>query len=72
MNEKVYSFGCCSFNGRYIYKFGGISEDNSISHVIEVYDEKEGHWTVLNPTVDLQGQKLLPLATSAAIQITQN
>lgn len=42
MNYESCSFACCSFNGRYIYKIGGISEDNSITNIIEVYDEKEG------------------------------
>lgn len=37
MNYGVCSFACCSFNGRYIYKFGGISEDNSITHYIVKY-----------------------------------
>ena len=72
MNEKAYSFACCSFNGRFIFKFGGISEDNSVIHFIEVYDEKEGYWNLVNPNVDLNNQKLFPLATSAAVQITQN
>jgi hypothetical protein len=73
MKEKAYSFACCSFNGRYVYKLGGIAEDNCISHYIEVYDEKEGNWNIVNPTVEIgPGQKLLPLATSAAVQITQN
>jgi len=38
MNYEGCSFACCSFNGRYIYKIGGVADDNSISNVIEVYD----------------------------------
>lgn len=70
MNCESCSFACCSFNGRYVYKFGGIAEDNSISNIIEVYDEKEGDWTVVNPIYE--SGKPIPLASSAAIQITQN
>lgn len=36
-----------------------------------MYDEKIGEWQVLNPSIELiKGQNLLPLSTSAAIQIT--
>ena len=36
-----------------------------------MYDEKTGEWQVLNPSIELvKGQHLLPLSTSAAIQIT--
>lgn len=28
MRYEACSFACCSFAGRYIYKFGGIAEDN--------------------------------------------
>lgn len=36
-----------------------------------MYDEKTGEWQVLNPSIELvKGQNLLPLSTSAAIQIT--
>lgn len=72
MNYEACSFACCSFNGRYIYKFGGVMEDNSIGHQIEVYDEKEGEWSLVNPVFDSPSQKLLPLSFSAAVQITQN
>lgn len=30
MNVESCSFACCSFNGRYIYKIGGVMDDNSI------------------------------------------
>lgn len=71
MHYESCSFACCSFNGRYIYKFGGVLEDNSIGSYIEVYDEKEGEWTIVNPTLE-GNNKLMPLSFSAAIQITQN
>lgn len=34
MINEACSFACCSFNGRYIYKFGGIADDNSIPNII--------------------------------------
>lgn len=34
MNYEACSFACCSFNGRYIFKFGGVGENNSITHYI--------------------------------------
>lgn len=38
-----------------------------------MYDEKKGEWQVLNPSIELiKGQNLMPLSTSAAIQITNN
>jgi hypothetical protein len=37
-----------------------------------MYDEKTGEWTLINPNVELvKGQNLIPLSTSAAVQITQ-
>lgn len=72
MNYEACSFACCSFNGRFIYKIGGISEDNSITNTIEVYDEKEGEWSIVNPIIDNQGERLVPLASNAATQISQN
>lgn len=78
MNYEACSFACCSFNGRYIFKFGGIGENNEITHYIvsfflikEMYDEKTGEWEVINPSIELvKGQNLMRLSTSAAIQIT--
>ena len=34
MNYAACSFACCSFGGRYIYKFGGVGENNDIIHYI--------------------------------------
>ena len=71
MNYASCSFACCSFNGRYIYKFGGYSEDNQILDIIQVYDEKQGKWRIINYQIETPGQ-IMPLASAAAIQITQN
>lgn len=72
MAYEACSFACCSFNGRYIYKIGGICEDSSISGAVEVYDEKEGEWAVVNAMVEGQGDRLVALGSNAATQITQN
>ena len=71
MNYEACSFACCSFNGRYIYKFGGYSGENQIIDIIEVYDEKQGKWNIVNSVIQYQGS-IMPLASSAAIQITSN
>ena len=34
MNYAACSFACCSFNGRYIYKFGGVGDQNVITYFI--------------------------------------
>jgi len=34
MLYEACSFACCSFSGRYIYKFGGFGENNTILHNI--------------------------------------
>jgi hypothetical protein len=34
MNYEACSFACCSFAGRYIYKFGGVGDSNEIIHNI--------------------------------------
>ncbi len=34
MHYETCSFACCSFAGRYIYKFGGVTENNEIIHNI--------------------------------------
>ena len=34
MNYEACSFACCSFNGRYLFKFGGIGDQNTITHFI--------------------------------------
>ena len=31
------SFACCAFGGRYIYKFGGVGENNEIIHNIVIF-----------------------------------
>ncbi len=73
MNYEACSFACCSFNGRYIYKIGGVADDNSISNIIEVYDEKEGEWSIVNPSVEGGSyDRIIPLSSSAATQITQH
>lgn len=71
MNYECCSFASCSFNGRYVYKIGGISDDNSISSIIEVYDQIEGEWTVVNPILEAN-EMPMPLASNAAVQITQS
>lgn len=37
MHTMCCSFACCSFAGRYIYKFGGFGENNDIIHNIVTY-----------------------------------
>ena len=34
MRYEASSFACCSFAGRYVYKFGGTGENNEIIHNI--------------------------------------
>jgi hypothetical protein len=38
----------------------------------ERFDEKTGMWEEVNPILDIpKGEKLIPLSTSAAVQITK-
>jgi hypothetical protein len=47
-SSEASDFSVCSFNDKYIYKFGGW---NSISYinVIERYDIEFDHWSIVNP-----------------------
>jgi hypothetical protein len=36
MQHETCSFACCSFAGRYIYKFGGVGENNETVHYIVI------------------------------------
>ncbi len=38
MNYEACSFACCSFNGRYLLKFGGIGDQSTITHdIVKIY-----------------------------------
>jgi hypothetical protein len=72
MSYEGCTFACCSFNGRFIYKIGGMEDNHSISSTIEVFDEKEGSWRIVKAGVSEQGEREVALASSAATQISQN
>jgi len=56
MNHPAASISLCSFNGRYLYKFGGIGEGvetdgGVLSSYIEKYDMQEDVWEVIDPKI---------------------
>ncbi|CAD8151879.1 unnamed protein product [Paramecium pentaurelia] len=65
--------GCCTFNDRYIYKFGGNDENGQILFIIERYDTFTNKWEHINPKIDsLESSKFLTtFLTSACVQINQ-
>ncbi|EAR95289.2 kelch motif protein (macronuclear) [Tetrahymena thermophila SB210] len=80
LNYAATSLSLCSFNGRYLFKFGGIGEgyDNHLlSPYIERYDQLTDSWEVIDPKLS-QVHKLNKigfnfglLSTSASIQINK-
>jgi len=40
---------CCSFNDRYIYKFGGNDDNGHVILVIERYDCLNNKWELIDP-----------------------
>jgi len=81
MNHPAASLALCSFNDRYLYKFGGIGEGleadgGVLNSYIEKYDMQEDVWEIIDPTIkNANGlnskitNEFCLLSTSAAIQV---
>jgi len=43
---------CCSFNDKYIFKFGGILSPDKLNRYIEMYNPLTNHWTLVDANVN--------------------
>lgn len=51
MNNSASSICCCSFNNKFIFKFGGIGENRLLSNIIERFDIQMNKWFVVDPQI---------------------
>ncbi len=51
LNHPASSLCCTSFNDKYIFKFGGIAENRTLSTYIEKYDIAKNIWTDIDPKI---------------------
>ena len=54
INVPTISSCICSFNDRFIFKFGGTTEGLTLAQIIEKYDMETNIWTTLNPQIYLR------------------
>ncbi|CAD8143838.1 unnamed protein product [Paramecium octaurelia] len=73
-NKPANQPACCTFNDRYIYKFGGNDDNGQILLIIERYDTFTNKWEYINPEIDpLESSKFQTTFQSAScVQINQN
>ncbi|CAD8058649.1 unnamed protein product [Paramecium sonneborni] len=72
-NKPANSPACCSFNNRYIYKFGGNDENGQILFIIERYDTQTDKWdTIMLKNNPLESSKFHNIyQCSACVQINK-
>ena len=51
LHNMASSLCCCSFQDKYIFKFGGNHENKMLSPYIERYDIASNSWTVIDPKI---------------------
>lgn len=49
LNIKANNPSICTFNDKYLFKFGGKKEERKMNEVIEKYDFDLNEWTIVNP-----------------------
>jgi hypothetical protein len=73
-NLKVPTASACvaSFSQKYIFKFGGIGEGQSLSQSVEKYDFILKKWEILDPRISLgSNPEFLLLSAATCIQINE-
>jgi hypothetical protein len=74
MNEACSELTLCKFGEKYVYKFGGILEEKTLSQVIERFDLDKNKWSVIDINFE---KKNLPdsfaiMKCPCAIQVTDS
>lgn len=77
MNTPVVDAAVCSFNRRFLYKFGGYSLSSQgrkvINTTIEQYDVNYDKWTLIDPTINSpMNQRVLMTHCACAVQINRH
>ena len=52
LNYKCVAASLCSFNNKFLFKFGGLIDGGLLNNQIEKYDELLNKWTVIDATFD--------------------
>jgi hypothetical protein len=52
VNQAVLDCSACVFNNKYIFKFGGVSQEKKLTKIIEKYDVGVDKWSLIKYTVD--------------------
>jgi hypothetical protein len=48
LNKRAFGPAACNWEGKYIYKFGGLLDDKVLNNTIERYDIKKNLWQIVN------------------------
>jgi len=55
MHHESYAHSVCTFNNRYIMRFGGLDSNRQLNNSIEKYDTEFDNWEQIDPLFDLDG-----------------
>ena len=62
----------CSFRGKFIFKFGGKSDDNILTNNIEMYNPLIDKWSIIHIKFEQPIESFTILSSSACVQINPN
>ncbi|KRX01533.1 hypothetical protein PPERSA_01436 [Pseudocohnilembus persalinus] len=71
LNQGVVSAAATGFNGKYLFKFGGMTEQRQMSAVIEKYDPQFDTWSVIDPRISPQPLQILSTGCCGQINESQ-
>ncbi|KRX03576.1 hypothetical protein PPERSA_04128 [Pseudocohnilembus persalinus] len=74
LNQRANNPTVCSFNNKYIFKFGGKFDDNKLNQFVEKYDPKINKWQIIQfscPSFLTPNQTLLTSACCLQINRSQ-
>lgn len=73
LNYPAASLSVCGFYQYYLFKFGGMEIQHTLSPYIEKYDTRIDKWTVIDPRLNIsEGLSFSLLSNSACIPINRN
>ncbi len=74
LNNGATSCCVCTFNDKFIFKFGGIGNSKQLNNFIEKYDVSLNSWGIVDPQISMNENptSFALLSTSCCIQINSN